>query len=198
MAAVIAGGIVGVVLLWGVLILLVLYQSKQKHRRADNNVNGDAVPTPTAVPDPVVTSRLLSSPPPTRTIPIDSTIKSLSSIVPISTVKPPPIQTPVLASPPPSAQTVSTVQSNLQRTLTQSSRSAYEEEIERLRQEVLAQKSHITFMHEQMEFTNIGSPPPSYRSSRRSDRSGYSDTSSTLPPLPPRRLPSPYLVLDGA
>ncbi|KAK0222311.1 hypothetical protein IW262DRAFT_974274 [Armillaria fumosa] len=196
MAAVIAGATVGVVLAWGVLIFLVLYQRKQKHRRADNNVKGDAVPTPIAVPDPIVTPILPSSPPPARTISLDSTIISLVSIIPPSTVKPPLISAPVLPSPPPSAQAVSTLPSNPARTLSQSSRNAYEGEIERLRQEIMAQKNHITYMHEQMELTHIGSPPPSYRSSRRSDRSGYSDTSFALPPLPP--LPSSHRVLDGS
>ncbi|KAK0477391.1 hypothetical protein IW261DRAFT_1487410 [Armillaria novae-zelandiae] len=196
MAAVIAGSTVGGVLASEFVFLWVLYQRNQKHRGADNNINGDALPTPIVVPDPIVTPVLPSSPTLERTISMDSTMESPPSVVPPPMVGPHPIPTPILPSPPPSAWPVSTHPLNIQRTLTQSSRSAYEEEIERLRQEVLAQKNHITYIHEQMELTHIGSPPPSYRSSRRSDHSVYSDSSSTLPPLP--ALPSPRLVLDEA
>ncbi|KAK0185477.1 hypothetical protein F5146DRAFT_181902 [Armillaria mellea] len=198
MTAVIAGSTVGLALASEVVFLWAFYRRKQKHRRADSNDNGDAVPTPISVPDTVLTPISPSSPPPSRTTPIDSTIESLPSIVPPPTDVPHPVPTPVLPSSPPSTWNNSILSSNLQRTLTQSSRSAYEEEIERLRQEVLAQQNHITYIHEQMELTAIGSPPPSYRSSHRSDRSLYLSSSSSLPPLPP--LPSPLMqpppVLD--
>ncbi|SJL17038.1 uncharacterized protein ARMOST_20579 [Armillaria ostoyae] len=72
--------------------------------------------------------------------------------------------------------------------LSESSRHAYEEEIERLQQEVLAQKNLNRIMHEQLELVHSGSPPPSYRS-RRSDNSYYLRSSSSLPPFPP--LPGP-------
>ncbi|KAK0244746.1 hypothetical protein EDD85DRAFT_211151 [Armillaria nabsnona] len=126
------------------------------------------------------------------------------NIVPTMTVVPDIILTPVLPSSPPSARVISvsiieSLASDLPRRLSQSSRNAYEEEIERLRQEVSAQKNHIRCMHEQMELTHIGSPPPSYRS-RRSDTSDYFGSSSSLPPLPP--LPSllmqPRPVMDRA
>ncbi|PBK95959.1 hypothetical protein ARMGADRAFT_1077478 [Armillaria gallica] len=126
------------------------------------------------------------------------------NIVPMTTVVPDIILTPVLPSSPPSARvisvsTIESLASDLPRRLSQSSRNAYEEEIERLRQEVLAQKNHIRYMHEQMELTHISSPPPSYRS-RRSNTSDYFGSSSPLPPLPP--LPSPLMqprpVLDRA
>ncbi|KAK0244754.1 hypothetical protein EDD85DRAFT_946061 [Armillaria nabsnona] len=185
MTEAIAGSIVGLVLASEVVFLWAFHRWKQIHRGANNNVNGDVVPTPIAALDPVLTPVLPSSPPLARSTSIDPTIEPLPSIVPPLTVVPHPIPTPVLPSSPPSARVISTLPSNLQRTLSQSSRSAYEEEIERLRQEVLAQKNHITYMHEQMELTHIGSPPPSYRSSRRSDNSGYSGSSSPLPPLPP-------------
>ncbi len=193
MAVVIAGSTVGLVLASEVVFLWAFHRRKQSHRGADNNVNGDVVPTPIVVLDPALTPVLPSSPPPARTTSIDSTIESLPSVVPPPTDVPHPIPTPVLPSSPPSARAISTLPSNPQRTLSQSSRSAYEEEIERLRQEVLAQKNHITYMHEQMELTHIGSPPPSYRSSHRSDNSGYSG-SSPLPPLPsPQMQPPPVL-----
>ncbi|KAK0185480.1 hypothetical protein F5146DRAFT_181979 [Armillaria mellea] len=116
------------------------------------------------------TSSLSLSPPPARTISINSTIKSLATDF-------------------------------LPRRLPQSSRDAYyEEEIERLRQEVLAQKNHIMYMHEQMELTRIGSPPPSYRS-RRSDNSDYFGSYSSLSPRPPMLSPliqSPGPALDRA
>ncbi|PBK95966.1 hypothetical protein ARMGADRAFT_1028209 [Armillaria gallica] len=198
-ASVIAGSIVGLVLASEVVFLWAFYRWKKNHRGADNNVNGDVVPTPIVVPDPVLTPVLPSSPPLAWTTSIDSTIESLPSIVQPPTVVPHPILTPVLPSSPPSARVISTLPSNPQRTLSQSSRNTYEEEIERLRQEVLAQKNHITYMHEQMELTHIDSPPPSYRS-RRSDTSDYFGPFSSLPPLPP--LPSPLMqprpVLDRA
>ncbi|KAK0438661.1 hypothetical protein EV421DRAFT_1738412 [Armillaria borealis] len=203
MIEVIAGSIVGLVLASEVVFLWAFHRRKN-HRGADNNVNGNVVPAPIVVPDPILTPVLPSSPPLARTRSI-STIESLPSIVPPPTVVPHPIPTPVLPSSPPSsrAMSISTIESLASgplRRLSQSSRNAYEEEIECLRQEVLAQKNHITYMHEQMELTHIGSPPPSYRSSRRSDNSGYSGSSSPLSPLPP--LPSPLMqpppVLDRA
>ncbi|PBK95974.1 hypothetical protein ARMGADRAFT_1028213 [Armillaria gallica] len=64
-----------------------------------------------------------------------------------------------------SISTINSLTSDLPRRLSQSSRNAYEEEIERLQQEVLSQKNYIRYMHEQMELTRSSSPPPSYRSS---------------------------------
>ncbi|PBK66968.1 hypothetical protein ARMSODRAFT_1020937 [Armillaria solidipes] len=76
----------------------------------------------------------------------------------------------------------------LSRRMTQSSRIAYEEEIARLRQEVLSQTNRVRYMDEQMEFLHIGSPPPSYRS-RSSLRSAISRISgSSPPPLPSREI----------
>ncbi|KAK0432339.1 hypothetical protein EV421DRAFT_1505283 [Armillaria borealis] len=89
-----------------------------------------------------------------------------------------------------SISTINSPTSDLPRRLSQSSRNAYEEEIERLRQEVLSRENHIRYMHEQMELTYSSSPPPSYRSSRRSDASDPFVSSSTLPPpLPTREIP---------
>ncbi|KAK0185476.1 hypothetical protein F5146DRAFT_1143942 [Armillaria mellea] len=65
----------------------------------------------------------------------------------------------------------------------ESSHHAYEEEIERLREEVLAQRNLNRILHEQLELGHGGSPPPSYRS-RRSDNSHYRRSSSSLPRLP--------------
>ncbi|KAK0244751.1 hypothetical protein EDD85DRAFT_809537 [Armillaria nabsnona] len=159
MTVLIAGSIVGLVLASEVVFIWAFHRRGKNYRGAD----------------PVLTPVSPSSPSPARPTSIDSTIEPLPSIVPPPTVVPHPIPTPVSPSSPPSARVISTLPSNLQRTLSQSSRSAYEEEIER-----------------------IGSPPPSYRSSRRSDNSGYSSFSSPLPPLPP--LPSPLMqpppVLD--
>ncbi len=90
-----------------------------------------------------------------------------------------------------SISTINSLTSDLPRRLSQSSRNAYEEEIERLRQEVLSRDNHIRYMYEQMELTYNSSPPPSYRSSRRSDVSDPFVSSSTLPPpLPTREIPS--------
>ncbi|KAK0438650.1 hypothetical protein EV421DRAFT_956919 [Armillaria borealis] len=153
MSAVIA---IGLILAFEAAFLIVflwaLRQQRKKYRNgASNNADGNIVPTPTVVPDPILTPVLPSSPPYARAISI-STIESLASDLP--------------------------------RRLSQSSRNAYEEEIERLRQEVLSQKNHIRYMHEQMELTHISSPPPSYRSSRRSDNSDYFSSSSSLPSGP--------------
>ncbi|KAK0477389.1 hypothetical protein IW261DRAFT_1421092 [Armillaria novae-zelandiae] len=64
------------------------------------------------------------------------------------------------------------------RRLSQSSRNVYEEEIERLRQRIRCMEEEIDLMHG-------GSPPPSYRSPRRSDISNpFGPSSSLLPPLP--------------
>ncbi|SJL17044.1 uncharacterized protein ARMOST_20585 [Armillaria ostoyae] len=106
-----------------------------------------------------------------------------------------PNSNPILRSSAASARTVSistinSLTSDLPRRLSQSSRNAYEEEIERLRQEVLSREHHIRYMHEQMELTHSSSPPPSYRSSRRSDVSDPFVSFSTLPPpLPTREIP---------
>ncbi|KAK0222316.1 hypothetical protein IW262DRAFT_1460630 [Armillaria fumosa] len=77
-----------------------------------------------------------------------------------------------------SISTISSHTSDLPRRLSQSSRHAYEEEIERLRRELLSQKNHIRYIHEQIELTHNSFPPPSYRS-RRSD---------LPPPLPAREI----------
>ncbi|KAK0222313.1 hypothetical protein IW262DRAFT_974363 [Armillaria fumosa] len=104
-------------------------------------------------------------------------------------------------SPAPTISTNSTIKSlasDLSRRLSQSRQDAYEEEIQRLRQEVLAQKNRIMYMREQMELTHISSPPPSYRS-RRSDNSDYFGSYSSLPSRPPQLLPliqSPGPALD--
>ncbi|KAK0243220.1 hypothetical protein EDD85DRAFT_814316 [Armillaria nabsnona] len=72
--------------------------------------------------------------------------------------------------------------------MSDSSRMAYEEEIARLRQEVLSQTNRVRYMDEQMEFMHIVSPPPSYRS-RSSLRSAISRISGSLPPpLPSRKF----------
>ncbi|KAK0491446.1 hypothetical protein IW261DRAFT_1621298 [Armillaria novae-zelandiae] len=68
---------------------------------------------------------------------------------------------------------------SLSRSMSQSSRRAYEEEIARLRQEVLSQENRARYMDEQLELTHMGSPPPSYRSSFRS---AVSRVSSSSPP----------------
>ncbi len=153
-----------------VFLLWVLLQQRKKDRNgASNNADDNIVPAPTVVPDPI----------PPR-----------ASVLPSS---PPPARTISIIS------TIESLTSGLPRRLSQSSRNAYEEEIERLRQEVLAQKNHITYMREQMELKHIGSPPPSYRS-RRSDTSDYFGSSSSLPPLPPLLSPlmQPPPVLDRA
>ncbi|KAK0444351.1 hypothetical protein EV421DRAFT_1735174 [Armillaria borealis] len=74
--------------------------------------------------------------------------------------------------------------------MSQSSRMAYEEEIARLRQEVLSQTDRIRYMDEQMELMHTRSPPPSYRSSRRSTISTQTSRSSLSlpPPLPSREM----------
>ncbi|KAK0492321.1 hypothetical protein EDD18DRAFT_1109069 [Armillaria luteobubalina] len=85
-----------------------------------------------------------------------------------------------------SISTISSLTSDLPRRLSQSSRHAYEEEIERLRQEVLSLKNHIRYIHQQTELTPSSSPAPSYHS-RRSDASDPFVSSSTLPPT--REIP---------
>ncbi|PBK95961.1 hypothetical protein ARMGADRAFT_1077480 [Armillaria gallica] len=62
----------------------------------------------------------------------------------------------------------------------QSSRNAYEEEIERLQQQ-------IRYMEEEIDLMHSGSPPPSYRSSPRSDISDPFELSSSPPPPSPSR-----------
>ncbi|KAK0492319.1 hypothetical protein EDD18DRAFT_1334351 [Armillaria luteobubalina] len=71
----------------------------------------------------------------------------------------------------------------ISRRLSQSSRTAYEEEIEQLRH-------RIRYMEEEIELTYSGSVPPSYRSSRRSDVSDtqFGRSSSPPPPLPSREI----------
>ncbi|KAK0230341.1 hypothetical protein IW262DRAFT_1291480 [Armillaria fumosa] len=79
----------------------------------------------------------------------------------------------------------------LSRRMSQSSRMAYEKEIERLRQEILSQAERIRYMDEQMELMQPRSPPPpSYRSSRRSAISTQTSRSSLSqpPPLPSREI----------
>ncbi|PBK66967.1 hypothetical protein ARMSODRAFT_333417 [Armillaria solidipes] len=78
----------------------------------------------------------------------------------------------------------------LSRRMSQSSRMAYEKEIERLRQEVFSQEDRIRYMDEQMELMHTRSPPPSYRSSRRSAMSTQTSRSSLSlpPPLPSREI----------
>ncbi len=78
----------------------------------------------------------------------------------------------------------------LSRRMSQSSRMAYEKEIERLRQEVFSQVDRIRYMDEQMELMHTRSPPPSYRSSRRSAISTQTPHSSLSlpPPLPLREI----------
>ncbi len=66
------------------------------------------------------------------------------------------------------------------RRLSQSSRNAYEEEIERLQQQ-------IRYMEEEIDLMHSGSPPPSYRSSSRSDISDPFELSSSPPPPSPSR-----------
>ncbi|KAK0438651.1 hypothetical protein EV421DRAFT_1906575 [Armillaria borealis] len=80
--------------------------------------------------------------------------------------------------------------SALTRRLSQSSRTAYEEEIEQLRQQ-------IRYMEEEMELTYSGSARPSYRSSRRSVASDpFGTSSSPPPPLPSREIDLVFLVLS--
>ncbi|KAK0499626.1 hypothetical protein EDD18DRAFT_1102947 [Armillaria luteobubalina] len=77
------------------------------------------------------------------------------------------------------------------RRMSQSSRMAYEKEIERLRQEILSQAERIRYMDEQMELMQPRSPPPpSYHSSRRSAISTQTSRSSLSqpPPLPSREI----------
>ncbi len=98
------------------------------------------------------------------------------------TSAPCPILTPILASAT-RAESIASELSDIPRRLSQSSRTAYEEEIERLRQQIM-------YMEEEMELTYSGSAPPSYRSSRRSDTSDpFGPSLSTPPPLPSRELP---------
>ncbi|KAK0460225.1 uncharacterized protein EV420DRAFT_255855 [Desarmillaria tabescens] len=96
-----------------------------------------------------------------------------------------PDRTSMSPSPSPSVRTISiltttSVASDLPRRLSQSSRNAYEAEIERLRQQ-------IRYMEEQTQFMQSATPPPSYRSSRRSDVSDPFLSSLTLPPPLPLR-----------
>ncbi|KAK0185473.1 hypothetical protein F5146DRAFT_1227865 [Armillaria mellea] len=89
-----------------------------------------------------------------------------------------------------SISTTNSLTSDLPGRLSQPSRNVYEEEIERLRQEALSCENQIRYMHEQMELKHGSTPPPSYRSSRRSDASDTFVSSSTLPPsLPTRAIP---------
>ncbi|KAK0461660.1 uncharacterized protein EV420DRAFT_1639954 [Desarmillaria tabescens] len=67
--------------------------------------------------------------------------------------------------------------------LTQSSRNAYEEEIERLRQEVSSQTNRLRYM-EQMGLMDSRSPPPSYRSRRSAISQTFGSSLSLPPPLP--------------
>ncbi len=67
------------------------------------------------------------------------------------------------------------------RRLSQSSRNAYEDEIERLQQQ-------IRYMEEEIDLMHSGSPPPSYRSSPRSDISDPFELSSSPPPSPSREI----------
>ncbi|PBK95972.1 hypothetical protein ARMGADRAFT_1077488 [Armillaria gallica] len=185
--------IVGIVLAIKAVFLVVLWvlQRRKKHRSVSgNNTDGYTVPMPTVVPDPIIPPLLPLSSLFTQTRSI-STLESLPSIVPPPTIAPHPIITPVLPSPPPSARAISTLPSNLPRTvgrtLSQSSRNAYEEEIKRLRREVLTQTTQIRYLHEEREQIHTSTLPPSYRSSgsRRSDISEYFASSSSLPPMPP-------------
>ncbi|KAK0477392.1 hypothetical protein IW261DRAFT_1487421 [Armillaria novae-zelandiae] len=66
--------------------------------------------------------------------------------------------------------------------LSESSHHAYEEEIERLREEVLVQKTLNRIIHEQLELVHCVSPPPSYRS-RRSNNSYYIRSSTSVFPF---------------
>ncbi len=180
--------VVGIVLAIRAVSLVVLWvlQRRKKHRSvAGNNTDGYTVPMPTVVPDPIIPPLLPLSSLFTRTRSI-STLESLPSIVPPPTIAPHQILTPALPSPPPSARAISTLPSNLPRTLSQSSRNAYEEEIKRLRREILTQTTQIRYLHEEREQIHTSTPPPSYRSSgsRRSDISEYFASSSSLPPMP--------------
>ncbi|KAK0492320.1 hypothetical protein EDD18DRAFT_1334352 [Armillaria luteobubalina] len=201
LAVIVAGIVLGFEVAFLVFLFVLRQQRVECRDGANNNVDDSTIPAPTVAHDPILpgTYVLPSSPAPAQTTPIDSTIESLPPIIQLPTVEPHPISTPVLSSSTPSAPFISTLSSNPQRTLSQSSRSAYEAEIERLRQEVTVQKNHITHMREQMEFTHIGgTPPPSYRS-RRSNNSDHFGSSS-LPPLPPLNSPlmQPPTKLDGA
>ncbi|KAK0477393.1 hypothetical protein IW261DRAFT_1609091 [Armillaria novae-zelandiae] len=187
--------VAGIVLGFEVAFLVFLFALRQQratcHDGANSNADDNTVLTVIVAPDPILprTPVLPSSPPLAQTTSMDSTIESLPFIIQSPMIAPHPISILILPPATPSAQAISTFPglSNLQRTVTQSSRSAYEAEIKRLRQEVVAQNNHITYMHEQMELTHIAiTPPPSYRS-RRSDNSGYFGF-SLLRPLPP--LPS--------
>ncbi|KAK0438656.1 hypothetical protein EV421DRAFT_2037765 [Armillaria borealis] len=94
---------------------------------------------------------------------------------------PGPILTPILISTTRAESIVSEL-SDIPRRLSQSSRTAYEEEIDRLRQQIM-------YMEEEMELTYSGSAPPSYHSSRRSDASDlFGPASPPPPPLPSREL----------
>ncbi|KAK0190516.1 hypothetical protein F5146DRAFT_1137343 [Armillaria mellea] len=79
----------------------------------------------------------------------------------------------------------------LPRRMSQSSRMAYEKEIERLRQEVLSQADRIRYLDEEIDLMDPRSPPPpSYRSSRRSAISTQASRSSLSlpPPLPSHEI----------
>ncbi|PBK95960.1 hypothetical protein ARMGADRAFT_1061724 [Armillaria gallica] len=95
---------------------------------------------------------------------------------------PRPILTPILISAT-RAESIASELSDIPRRLSPSSRTEYEEEIGRLRQQIM-------YMEEEMELTYSGSAPPSYRSSSRSDASDlFNPSLSTPPPLPSRELP---------
>ncbi|KAK0185479.1 hypothetical protein F5146DRAFT_1143945 [Armillaria mellea] len=98
-----------------------------------------------------------------------------------TTSVPSPTLSPILTSTTRAESVVSEL-SDISRRLSQSSRTAYEEEIGHLRQ-------RIRYMEEEMELTYSGSAPPSYRSSRRSDVSDpVGCSSSPPPPLPSREI----------
>ncbi len=95
-----------------------------------------------------------------------------------------PILSPILISSTHSGpiESITSDSAAVSRRLSQTSRTAYEEEIEQLRQQ-------IRCMEEEMTLTYSGSAPPSYRSSRRSDVSDpFGPSSSPPPPLPSREI----------
>ncbi|KAK0222314.1 hypothetical protein IW262DRAFT_1493954 [Armillaria fumosa] len=98
---------------------------------------------------------------------------------------PNPTLTPILISSTHSGpiESITSESAAISRRLSQSSRFAYEDEIEQLQQ-------RIRYMEEEMELTYNGSAPPSYRSSHRSEASDPFGPSSSPPPqLPTHELP---------
>ncbi|KAK0190515.1 hypothetical protein F5146DRAFT_556968 [Armillaria mellea] len=162
------GGIVaGSLGLFALLVAILVYLIRRKHRRmysvhsVTHSVESDAEVGPTATCLQTSSVDIVS--------PFDGEHRVGSSSYPSKQIRLVP-ELPNLPVDP------------LSRRMSQSSRTVYEEEIARLRQEVLSQTNRVGYMEEQMEFMHIGSPPPSYRSSLRGAISRISGPSPlTLP-----------------